>query len=166
MAMTMGMVAVAALAARGARRPVREDEIDVRADELRSERGQAIVVVLGPADLDDDRLAFEVPALTQPVAKGIDEGAVGLRRRRAEHTDAVHLPAPLAVGQGRDGEEAAGADDESPPGKPISLRRSHPRKSRLSVSHICAESLRLSVSTRSLWPWNITGYSVYGMRSE
>ena len=32
--------------------------------------------------------------------------------------------------------------------------------------HIIAESFRLSVSTRSLWPWNITGYSVYGMRSE
>ena len=36
----------------------------------------------------------------------------------------------------------------------------HPRKSRQSCSHITAESRRLSVSTRSLLPWNMIGYSV------
>ena len=45
-------------------------------------------------------------------------------------------------------------------------RWSQPRNSRQSASHIIADSFRLSVSTRSLWPWNITGYSVYGMRSD
>ena len=40
------------------------------------------------------------------------------------------------------------------------------RKSRQSASHIRAERRRLSTSTRSSWPWNISGYSVYGMRIE
>jgi hypothetical protein len=49
---------------------------------------------------------------------------------------------------------------------PSFVLRLYPRKSRQSASHIMADSRRLSVSTRSLWPWNMMGYSVYGMRVE
>ena len=41
-----------------------------------------------------------------------------------------------------------------------------PRNSRQSASHISAESRRLSTSTRSSLPWNMSGYSEWGMRGE
>src|SRR5205085_9980949 len=60
---------------------------------------------------------------------------------------------------GRDGERQERGGDDPPAGGGAL----YPRKSRQSDSHIIAERRRLSVSTRSLWPWNMIGYSVYGM---
>ena len=63
MAMTMGMVVVAALAARAPGAPCVRMRSTFRRTNSAASAGQTIVVVLGPADLDDDRLAFDVAAL-------------------------------------------------------------------------------------------------------
>ena len=66
------------------------------------------------------------------------------RGRNTNPTILRDLPAPIKVGV---------VERVNRPGD-------YPRKSRQSSSHIMADRRRLSVSTRSLCPWNMIGYSV------
>ena len=70
------------------------------------------------------------------------------------------LRSPGAVTGGRRRLDGAARARAREPG------RAQPRNSRQSASHISAESRRLSTSTRSSLPWNMSGYSEWGMRGE
>ena len=82
---------------------------------------------------------------------------------RRHHLRARHRAAPGAAAlhhrrrggrAGRPSSPTASTRSSATSRRPASAQ---PRNSRASVSHIIAESLRLSVSTRSLWPWNMSG---------
>ena len=92
-------------------------------------------------DLLDDRC--------RPVgAAPVGDGAVGALAREPDRNGST---------------DAAGAAGDHGYATVERARRGRPhqaRKSRQSASHIVADSRRLSVSMRSLLPWNISGYSV------
>src|SRR5262249_17943389 len=109
------------LEGQGCGRASRDDHVHLEGKELGNELGEALVLALRPAILDNDGAAPDVTEGTQPVAKRSDEIGLEVRAGVPEEADTVDLPRLLRLGGERRGEEPAGhtADERSSGGHSI-----------------------------------------------
>src|SRR5215469_17253097 len=97
-AITMGMVVVACFAATAPAAPCVTMTLTFRrTDELRGELGQSIVVPIGPAELDEDVSAFDVPEIPKSGAKCLGTRRMADGGGQAEKSYARSLARGLCV---------------------------------------------------------------------
>ena len=72
--MTMGIVAVASLAATGCCRTSRDDDVYLETHQLGRERGEAIEFSLCRSPLNDNVFSLHVPKLAQTLPECLDAG--------------------------------------------------------------------------------------------
>jgi hypothetical protein len=86
-------------------RGVRHQHVGLRPNQLDRQFGQTRIVPLGPPELDDDILAFDVAEIPKPCAERFDLAGVAGRRGGAEEPDPVHLTRRLRLGGEGRGEQ-------------------------------------------------------------
>ena len=79
----------------GSRRPVGYNNVDLEPDQLRRQRGKAIVPALRPPVLDDDILALHVAEVAKPLAERLQLAPVSGSRGGSQQTDPGNLCHPL-----------------------------------------------------------------------
>ena len=86
----------------GSRRPVGKNNVDLEPDQLRRQRGKAIVPALRPPVLDDDILTLHVAEVAKTLAERLQLAPVSGSRGGSQQADPGNLCNPLrAYGNGQ-----------------------------------------------------------------
>ena len=95
---------------------MRDDEVDLQANQFCREVGQPVVLPFGPAVLDGEVLPLHVAEVVKTLPEGLHEVGVTSRGGAAQESEPVDLGLRLRIGGERRGEEAAGqrADKRAP----------------------------------------------------
>ena len=99
MAMTMGMVFVAPLAANAAGVPCVTMTSTLSRTSSPGQGREPIIVAVGPSILDPDVAALDVAVIPQPEPERLDQRRVSRRRRATEKADHPRLPGRLRLGR-------------------------------------------------------------------